>query len=359
MTERATTVEDRAQTLSQYYEALERQQLAPLWKYLANLMPATPRSPAVAHLWRYRELRPQLLRAGELVSAEEAERRVLMLLNPAPEVAARAGTTGTLYAGLQLVMPGEVARAHRHVMSAFRFLIEAEEGASTTVNGETVTMSPRDLVLTPNWRWHDHANTSSSPLIWLDGLDIPLVNFFDACFFQLYPQERQQPTKPTDASARLFASGRLNPTWERDNGGSSPLFRYRWRDTEVALKEALQVEGSPADGALFEYTNPFTGGPVMPTLSCFIQALRGGQHTAAHRHTTSVVYHAVSGEGTTIVDGVELSWEQGDTFCIPSWAAHEHENGSRREEAILFSFTNQYAYQSLGLYREELVPGQG
>ena len=358
MAETATT-EERAQVLSEYYRGLERHQVAPLWRYLADLMPLTPRSSAVAHLWRYRELRPQLLRAGELVTAEEAERRVLMLLNPAPDVAARGGTTGTLYAGIQLVLPGEVARAHRHVMSALRFLIEVEDGASTTVDGETVPMAKGDLLLTPNWRWHDHANASSSPVIWLDGLDIPLVNYFDACFFELYPDVRQQPTRPTDHSTRLFTPGRLNPTWEKRVGGSSPLFRYRWKETEVTLREALETEGSPADGALFEFTNPYTGGPVMPTLNCYIQAIRGGQHTAAHRHTTSVVDHVVSGGGTSIVDGEELSWEQGDTFCIPSWALHEHENRSPREAAILFSFTNQYAYESLGLYREEPAAGQG
>lgn len=359
MAETATTATDRAQALSEYYQGLERHRVAPLWKYLANLMPGTPKSSAVAHLWRYRELRKELMRAGELVSAEEAERRVLMLLNPTPEVAARGGTTGTLYAGIQLVLPGEVARAHRHVMSALRFLIEVEDGASTTVDGETVPMAPRDLLLTPNWRWHDHHNDSSSPVIWLDGLDIPLVNYFDACFFELYPEVRQQRATPGDRSARLFTPGRLNPTWERGDGASSPLFRYRWADTEVVLREALEVEGSPADGALFEYTNPYTGGPVMPTLNCFIQALRPGQHTSAHRHTTSVVYHVVSGAGTSIVDGQALAWEQGDTFCVPSWAGHEHENGSRREEAVLFSFSNQFAYQSLGLYREEPVANQG
>lgn len=365
MAETATTAADREQVLSEYYKGLERHQVAPLWNALADLMSTTPKSAAVAHLWRYRELRPQLMRAGELVTAEEAERRVLMLLNPTPEVAARGGITGTLYAGIQLVLPGEVARSHRHVMSALRFLIEAEDGAATTVDGETVPMAPRDLLLTPNWHWHDHQNTSSSPVIWLDGLDIPVVNFFDACFFELYPELRQEPVRRRDHSARLFTPGRLNPTWERgparerSAAGTSPLFRYRWADTEVVLREALEVEGSATDGALFEYTNPFTGGPVMPTLNSFIQALRPGQHTRAHRHTTSVVYHVVSGEGTSIVDGEALSWEQGDTFCVPSWACHEHENGSRKQEAVLFSFTNEFAYRSLGLYREELAASQG
>lgn len=345
--------------LEEYYAGLERHQVAPLWKSLQDLLPAEPTSRAVPHVWRYGALRPELLRAGELVSPEEAERRVLMLLNPAPEVADRAGTTATLYAGLQLVLPGEVARAHHHAATAFRFVIEAGEGAFTTVNGERAMMAPGDLVLTPNWHWHDHGNESGDPVIWLDGLDLPLVNFLEANFFEIYSDEQQKVTKPDNASARLFTHGRLTPTWETRSTLFSPVFNYQWTETEKALRNALEdTPGSPTDGVIFEYTNPYTGGPVMPTLSCFVQALPGGRHTQAHRHTTSVIYHVVRGEGTTVVEGEELSWQERDTFCVPGWAIHEHINGSTNHEAVLFSYSNQYLYQSLGLYREEVIDRQ-
>lgn len=344
-----------------YYAGLERHGVTPLWSVQGKVLRREPKSDAVPHVWRFRDLRPQLMRAGELVSAEEAERRVLMLLNPSPAVAAVYGTTPTLYAGLQLVLPGETAKAHRHVASAFRFVIEAGPGAHTTIEGERVPMEPGDLVLTPNWHWHDHVNDDDAPAIWLDGVDLPLVTTLEAGFFEFYAESRQQATKPDDCSARLFTHGRLNPTWLRTTAPASsaqfsPVFSYKWRDTERALRNALaDTAGSPTDGVLFEYTNPFTGGPVMPTLACFVQALRPGAHTAAHRHTNSVVYHVVRGEGATIVDGEELSWSTHDTFCVPGWAVHEHVNRASDDEAVLFSYSNRHVYEALGLYREEPV----
>jgi gentisate 1,2-dioxygenase len=345
--------------LDAYYASLGDIGAAPLWKSLGDLVPVEPRTPDVPFVWRYADVRPALMRAGELVSAEEAERRVLMLLNPTPSVAERGGTTSTLYAGIQLVLPGEVARAHHHVASAFRLVIESAEGAFTAVDGERAMMSPGDMVLTPNWRWHDHGNDSEEPVIWLDGLDIPVVNFFNANFFELYPDVQQKITKPDNFSTNLYIHGRLNPLWEPRSEKHSPVINYPWRETERALRAAIDAGAeSPVDGVIFEYTNPFTGGSVMPTLSCFVQALRPGQHTQARRRTPSAVYHVLRGSGTTIIDGREFHWEQKDTFCVPSWAAHEHINGSASDEAVLFSFTNQAIYESLDFYREEVIERQ-
>lgn len=346
--------------LEAYLAGLPQIGVAPLWRSLADLVPVEPRTPDVPFVWRYSEIRPALLRAGELVSTEEAERRVLMLLNPTPSVAERGGTTSTLYAGIQLVLPGEVARAHHHVASAFRCVIEASEGAFTTVDGERAMMSPGDLVLTSNWRWHDHGNDSDDPIIWLDGLDVPLVNFFNANFFELYPDQQQKITRPDNFSTDLYIHGRLNPLSEPRADKHSPVINYPWRETERALRAAIDAGAeSPVDGVIFEYTNPFTGGSVMPTLSCFVQALRPGEHTQARRRTPSAVYHVIRGSGSTIIDGAEYSWEEKDTFCVPSWAAHEHLNGSASDEAVLFSFTNQAVYTSLDLYREEVIERQG
>jgi gentisate 1,2-dioxygenase len=341
--------------ITDYYEELRRANIAPLWTSYSNLVPIAPRPAAQAGKWSYAEIRPQLVRAGEIVSAEDAERRVLMLLNPDPGIASRAGTTETLYAGIQMVLPGELARAHRHVMSAFRFVIEAEDGASTTVNGQRVTMGPGDLVLTPSWNWHDHYNGSDSPLVWLDGLDLPLVNIFDANFWEPYSAPQQTVSVADNRSTALFRNGRLNPVWEADaRSGFSPLFCYRWADTEGALGAALRLgEGTECDGAILEYTNPLTGGPVMPTLNCYVQALAPGMQTSSHRHTTSVIYHVIKGSGVTLVDGEEISWEAHDTFCVPNWAVHSHRNCQLTEPAVLFSYTNQSLYESMGLFREE------
>src|SRR5207244_9343189 len=137
-----------------------------------------PRSKAVPHVWHWRDLRPQAMRAAGLIGTEQAERRVLRLTNPElPGVSA----SNTMVANIQIVMPGEIARAHRHSPSALRFIIEGK-GGYTVVNGERIPMYPGDLVLTPNWTWHDHANDTHAPMIWLDGLDTPLVRMREAGF---------------------------------------------------------------------------------------------------------------------------------------------------------------------------------
>ncbi len=83
------------------------------------------------HIWRYQELRSELLESAALISAEEAERRVLYLGNPG--LGGQAAVTDALFAGLQLIMRGEVAPAHRHTPSALRFIVEGSS-AYTALN---------------------------------------------------------------------------------------------------------------------------------------------------------------------------------------------------------------------------------
>src|SRR5216684_9084745 len=167
-----------------FYNELAPRNMAPLWEVLRALITREPATPCVPVLWRYDEVRPYLMRSGALITAKEAERRVLILENPA--LKGKASITHTLYAGLQLILPGEVAPCHRHAQSALRFVLEGE-GAFTAVDGEKAVMRPFDLVLTPSWQWHDHGNTSAQPMIWLDGLDIPTVQLFDASFAEHFP----------------------------------------------------------------------------------------------------------------------------------------------------------------------------
>ena len=348
----------QALELKVFYAELARIGVAPLWESLTDLVPSHPKPQDAATLWRWRDLRSQLRRAGELVPVERAERRVLMLLNPTPSVAERGGTTSTLYAGIQLVLPGEVARAHRHVMGAFRFVIEGGDGAYTTVNGEQAFMSPGDLVLTPNWNYHDHGNESDAPVVWLDGLDLPLVNHLNANFFELHPETRQPVTEPANASTRRYAHGHLNPV-APTTGNNSPIVNYPWADTEKALREGLTLANSRSpDSFVLEYTNPLTGNSVMPTMNCYIEALRPSQHVQARRRTPSAIFHVVRGCGSTIIDGHQYNWEEKDIFCVPSWSTFEHINRSPSEDAVLFSYSNQGLYERLGLYREQIVPRQ-
>src|SRR5213083_191300 len=154
------------------YQRLHEKNTAPLWEVLAKLVTSEPQSACVPALWRYDEIRPLLMDAGRLITAKEAERRVLVLENPG--LRGQSKITTSLYAGVQLVMPGEVAPAHRHTQSALRFVLEGH-GAHTSVGGERTRMEPGDFVITPAMHWHDHGNASDQPMFWLDGLDIPIV----------------------------------------------------------------------------------------------------------------------------------------------------------------------------------------
>ncbi len=334
--------------LKNYYAELRSQHVTPAW--IAGGITVEPKSKAVPHVWHWRDLRPQAMRAAQLVGTEQAERRVLRLTNPElPGVSA----SNTLVANIQIVMPGEIARAHRHSGSALRLIIEGK-GGYTVVNGERIPMSPGDLVLTPNWTWHDHANDTDAPMIWLDGLDTPLVRMLEAGFYEEYDEERQAFAPGADPSMTKYGAGGLRPAWEPTPGARySPLWHYPWSQARAALEQlATEHRGSPFDGVILEYTNPVTGGPVMPTIACYVQVLAPGQHTEAHRHVCCTNYHVIEGAGYSLVGGERLGWEDKDVFTVPTWTLHEHVNTGDRP-AFLFSFTDAPVMKALDLYRED------
>ena len=334
--------------LQAYYGDLEALNMAPLWT--RPEAPEEPRSKLLPYRWRWSEMRPQAMRALELVGTQEAERRVICCVNPGTG----GGATKTLVANVQVVGPGEIARAHRHTAAALRFIIEST-GGYTVVNGDTIPMLPGDLVLTPNWTWHDHANDSDSPMLWLDGLDSPLVGTLEAGFQEQYPEESQKTREDVDSSLVRYGYAALKPAWETaGEDRNSPLWHYPWSQTQVALDRLAEgAAGSAADGVILEYTNPSNGGPVMPTIGCYAQVLRPGERTGRHRHTNSSVYHVVEGQGATVADGETLEWDVKDVFVVPGWAWHEHVNLSSSHAAYLFSFTDEPVFRALGLYREE------
>jgi gentisate 1,2-dioxygenase len=351
-------VENTAE-LEAYYTDLHKLNTTALWTVLADTMTDYPMPKAIPYLWPYRNVRPQVIRAGELVTPERANRRVVVLVNPGFGVTGYHAL-GSLQANIQMVLPGEVAPAHRHSASALRFVMEGG-GAYTAVDGEQTVMNPGDLVITPNWTWHDHGNHSGKPIIWQDGLDVPLVNSVDGMFFQAYPLMQQEYTRPVDHSTRSFAQGGLRPTWEKWTKPYSPLLNYTWEQTRETLeKMSKEAPGTLLDGIYMEYVNPYTGGPIMPTIGANAQLLRPGEHTQAHRHTMDVVYQVVEGAGYSIINGIRFDWEEHDIFVVPKWAMHEHANTSSSRAACLFSYNDGPAMQALGLYREEeLVDNDG
>jgi gentisate 1,2-dioxygenase len=341
------------------YRSIADLQAAALWRYYGDVLPARPTPRAVPHLWRYAALRPHLLHFLEELSLEDAERRVLMLVNPG--LTEPPATTTSLYAGLQIIGPGETAQAHRHVANAFRYVIEGS-GAFTTVNGERVHMHPGDLLLTPGWHWHDHEHHGDGPMVWLDALDYPMTNAFDANFFELFGERTQPSLVPDDLSSRQFIHGQLAPAWEvprATTSAASPVGNYPWRETERAFAAiADDASGSAAEGVLLEYKNPLTGGPVLPTMSCRISRLRPGFRGTVVRRTSSSIYHVVRGSGSAQVGDWELSFADKDVFAVPPWAALQLRNDGN-EDAYLFSYTNEPALRALGFYRAQLGPAGG
>lgn len=341
-----SSIQASEEELKAYFADLAAQNLRPLWTVK---QPKEPKSNAVPYVWHWRDLRPRAMRATELVGTKEAERRVLLLSNPGTQ----RGAATTLVANIQVVLPGEMVRAHRHTNAALRFIIEGKSGY-TIVGGQRYPMLPGDLVITPSWSWHDHANDSDVPMLWLDGLDAPLVRMLEVGFREDYPDEIQPAGEGNDNSQARYAGGGLLPAWEPSPSmPHTPMCRYPLDRAKAALERlAAQEAGSAHDGIILEYTNPVTGGPVMPTIGCYIQLLRPGEHTECHRHTSCVCYHVVEGSGYTVVGGERLDWEEKDILSVPGWAFHEHVNTSNRP-AILFSLTDIPVKRALGYYREQ------
>lgn len=292
---------------------LESRNLAGFW---------TARVPSHAaerpFLWKWDSVRAALMHAGDTIGIELAERRVIKPVNPhLPSKAA----SRTIQFNFSIVNPGETARTHRHSISAIRFVLEGE-GAYTTVDGARCPMSPGDLIYTPAGSLHDHTNASSAPMIWLDGLDGPLVQALNAAFFENGPGAMQPVLREADEA-----------------------LRYPWDKARAGLDSIAATDEDPFDGARVRY-------PALATLACEATRLAPGRTTRTHRHASVALYHVFAGQGRTRVGGEAIEWARGDTFVVPLWQWHSHEN-TGKDSAFLFSMNDTPVMRALGLYREE------
>ena len=248
-----------------------------------------------AHVWKWQDTEAFLDQSADAIPESFTARRSLMFTNPGLE----RSITHTMNVGVQLIKPGELAWAHRHSISALRFVIEGHPDLFTVAEGEVCPMEDHDLVLTPGWHWHDHHNRSKGRAIWLDVLDGPLVGALNQTVFENYG-EKKQPIR---------------------NDPPSGLLRYPWKRMEAGLKEMTEKQASPHDGLALEYRHPETGGSLLPTLGCRVQSLPPGFEGASHRHSSSEVYLVISGAGRTEVGDTMLEWGERDCFVVPAWAS--------------------------------------
>ncbi|GAB2976275.1 cupin domain-containing protein [Amycolatopsis acidiphila] len=341
--------------LARLYKDFDAEHMIPLWTQTGELMPMSPTSKALPHVWKWDTLLPLAERAGALVPVGRGgERRAIALANPG--LAGHPYTTPTLWTAIQYLGPNEVAPEHRHSQNAFRFVVEGE-GVWTVVNGDPVAMRRGDFLLTPGWHFHGHHNETDQPMAWLDGLDIPLVHYTDTGFFEFGSDKVTDWSTPdVSRSERLWAHPGLRPLSGSDARPSSPIAAYRWEHTDRALNDqlALEDEGHPGVAgpghAAVRFTNPTTGGDVMPTIRAEFHRLREGAETATKREVGSAVWQVFDGEGEVTLGEKEIRLGRGDLFVVPSWVPVTVRARTRLD---LFRFADTPIFVRLHQYREE------
>jgi gentisate 1,2-dioxygenase len=346
-----TRFHDDAPDVDGLYADLAAADLQPLWTQPGLLTAAPDR--LTAHIWRWKTLRDLAERSGDLVGIDRGgDRRVLSLVHP--DLGGLPFATHTLWGAVQFLGGGELAPAHRHTPAALRFVLEGS-GVWTLVNGDPVHMAPGDLVLTPSWSWHEHHNPGTKPMIWFDGLDLPLVRSLDAMFFEPGGEELTE-YKPAQASRseHLYSGAGLVPAGEQAtvaepaSGRSSRLLAYRWPSVDAALSRLIEATGQRA--ARVRYADPATGRDIMPTVRAEMHRVLAGHRTATIRTAGSGIWVVYRGSGATVIAGRRYRWTAGDMFVTPSWAPVDHEAA---DDADLFCFSDAPALEALGVARAE------
>jgi len=333
----------------EYRQAMTSHNLLPLWPALRAFLPyGRPSRSTQPMVWRYSDIRPLLMRAGELTPIEKAERRVLILANPGLDLdTARA--TPTIYIGMQLILPGETAPNHRHSPSAVRFVVEGE-GGFTLVDGQKCPMEKGDLILTPSGLWHEHGHAGNGPVVWMDALDLPLVYNMEASYcIEGAPQVRGNTA---EASAWAYRRSGLVPFGSLPaQRPQYPLLRFPWREVREAL-QAMAAHVPSGQMAHLAYVNPETGQECLPVLGFSALMLRPGEEAVMPRRTASAVLHVVEGSGSIVIDDTTLSWGETDTLAVPTHADVRLINGSTKQAAYLFMVDDAPLQRKMGFYEE-------
>ena len=324
----------------EFHAAMRAANVSALWE-----RPDRPNTPVeIAQVWPWETIEPLIDEAVGATNMDNAERRVLVLHNPALQERGLYGASKTLSVNLQVLMPGERARPHRHTMAALRFVLEGT-GAVTMVDGKACPMERGDMILTPGWTWHEHVHEGNERSVWIDALDVPLHLFLDNGVFEPGPPHDVPDLAPDSA----FSAPGLTPEAPSDGLAYSPMFRYPWQATVDAL--AAMPRG--ADGSrMLRYTDPTTGGAAMTTIDCYVLGLDKGSATSPYRTNSSAVCVVVDGAGTTDVDGTTLTWRENDVFALPhgAWISHTASN----DETRLFQVSDREILHRMGLLREEI-----
>lgn len=332
-----------------YVQGLTERNLVPLWPSLRSVLPyGIPARRTKPVVWNYADIRPNLLKAGELTPIHKAERRVLVLANPGLGLE-NMQATPSIYIGMQLIQPGETAPNHRHSPSAVRFVVEGE-GGFTAVEGERLPMEKGDLILTPSGLWHEHGHTGKGPVVWLDALDLPAVYALEASYCT---EGRSQTVRnePDSSQTRYRRSGLLPYASLGRPRSPYPLLRFPWREVRQSLESLATI--TPRDQMVhLAYVNPETGQECLPILGFSAMMLRPGETARPVRRSASAVVHVIEGRGEAEIDGVALGWGDCDTLAVPTHAALSITNASTKAPAFLFMVDDAPMQRKLGYYEE-------
>ncbi len=325
-----------------FHAAMRSAHVSALWE---RTNPEGAQLAEAPYLWRWADLDRLLDAAVAATDMQDAERRVLVLENPAYEGSHRNGASINMVVNLQILMPGEFARPHRHRLNALRFVIEGDGGAVTTVNGTPCPMCPGDFLLTPGWCWHEHAHNGKGRAVWLDALDAQLQRHLCTNEFETGPSNDLPP--PLTETA--YAVGGVTPLIAGEDKPYSPIFRY-------PLERVIQAfDGMPqaSDGSKrIRYTNPLTGGVAMPGIDCYMLAPGKNCDTRPYRTNANMMCLVVEGNGISQVGDEVLAWAKNDIFSLPRghWISHR----AQSDDAKLFQLTDREVLARLDYLREEL-----
>jgi gentisate 1,2-dioxygenase len=348
----------QSQIVQDFNKDIERFHLGPLWNAIPNLMHKQPTPQAVPYLWKWQTLYAKLMEARNIFTPDRGgERRAIYFQNPGLEYRQPwgwASTTQTLYAAVQLLLPGETAPSHRHSQGALRFIMQGS-GAYSIVQGERIFMEEGDFLITPPGLWHGHGHVGDQPMIWMDVLDIPTIYALGGTFFESYPERLEQPSLPDNYTAQRYAGGMVRPISDR-KPKIAPLGNYKWPQTSSSIESLCRFEPDPYDGFAVEYINPSNGQTANPNIAAWMQKLPAGYRSKAHRHTSSTIYQVFKGSGHTIINGICFDWAKGDFLVVPNWAWHEH---AASEDAYLFSVSDIPIMEKFNLQREEAYEENG
>ena len=328
-----------------YRDELTAHNLVPLWPSLRGVLPpGVPTRRTRATCWPYASIRPLLLQAGALTPIEKAERRVLVLANPGHGLE-KMQASAAMYLGMQLLLPGEWAQAHRHTPNAVRVVVEGES-AYTTVNGEKCVMSRGDLILTPTGQWHEHGHDGDKPVVWLDILDLPLVYYMEASYHIDGPRQ----TVKSDRGDLAYARGGVVPSVDFERADKpDPMLRYPWAEARAALSSLAQSQPE-LQSVQITYTNPETGAHTQNILGYYAQLLRPGQTLQLPVRSPAMVFHLIEGAADVQVESHRFTLAEADTCCAPGYTAVTLVNRSASAPAFIFIADETPLHKKLGVF---------